>query len=94
MAERRPNKAPPKDMTSIAPAKGAATLGPEIRDRIARDLRNMWDEVVKEGVPAHFADLLDRLAQQEERAGETATSPAADPTNKGRPDEDESKGPR
>jgi hypothetical protein len=50
--------------SSSSPKKQGVSLGPEIRDRIARDLRMVWDDVVREGVPPQFVDLLDRLDQQ------------------------------
>lgn len=50
--------------SSSTPKKQGVSLGPEIRDRIARDLRMIWDDVVREGVPPQFVDFLDRLDQQ------------------------------
>lgn len=39
---------------------------------IGRHLRNLFDDVVAEGVPGEFEDLLDRLRDREEAAGGTS----------------------
>ena len=36
-------------------------LGPEIRARIGRELRAMYDDVVSQGVPDRFSDLLKNI---------------------------------
>lgn len=41
--------------------KGAPRLGKEIQSRIGQQLRAMYDDVVKEGVPDRFADLLRQM---------------------------------
>jgi hypothetical protein len=61
----------PMETRSSPSSKKPVSLGPEIRDRIARDLRMMWDEVVREGVPPHFVDFLDRLE------GQSSSNPGA-----------------
>lgn len=96
MMERKSNKpGQPAEMPSTASPQKTASLGPEIRDRIARELRSMWDEVVKEGVPPQFADFIDRLAQQE-KPSDSAPDESADPVRSAAQavgDEDD-KGPR
>jgi hypothetical protein len=68
MKDRKTSKSgPPTDMDSTASARKNASLGPDIRERIARDLRNMWDDVVQEGVPPQFVDFIDRLARHEKK---------------------------
>ena len=48
------------------PPSTAPRLGREIRIKIGRQLRAMYADLVRQGVPASFIDLLDRL---DERAG-------------------------
>ena len=43
--------------TSAKPAK----LGREVQARLGQQLRAMYDEVVSQGVPDRFAELLNRL---------------------------------
>ena len=41
--------------------KPGATLGPEVKAKIGHQLRLMHDEVVSQGVPDRFAEILRRL---------------------------------
>jgi hypothetical protein len=41
-------------------------LGGEIRGKIGRQLRDMYDDVVAQGVPDRFVELLNRLEKQNE----------------------------
>jgi Anti-sigma factor NepR len=41
-------------------------LGREVQARIGQQLRAMYDEVVREGVPQHIGDLVRRLSEQDE----------------------------
>jgi hypothetical protein len=41
--------------------QNAVRLGPEIRARIGRQLRAMYDDVVNQGVPDKFAEMLKNL---------------------------------
>jgi len=41
-------------------------LGREVQARIGQQLRAMYDEVVKEGVPQHIADLVRRLSEHDD----------------------------
>ena len=50
-AETRNRKASPK------PGK----LGREVQARLGQQLRAMYDDVVSQGVPDRFADLLNRI---------------------------------
>jgi len=43
-------------------------LGREVQARIGQQLRAMYDEVVKEGVPQHIGDLVRRLSEQDDGA--------------------------
>jgi hypothetical protein len=42
---------------------GAPQLNPEIQAKIGQQLSKIYDEVVNQGVPDRFRDLLDRLEQ-------------------------------
>jgi len=48
------------DPRSAAPAK----LGPDLQHHIGRQLRSLYDEVLKEPVPDRLRDLLHRLEQK------------------------------
>jgi len=41
-----------------------ASLGRDIQSKIGEQLRAMYDDVVSQGVPDRFADLLRRLDQK------------------------------
>jgi hypothetical protein len=49
------------DMNTPETAKAGARLGRDIQNKIGQQLRAIYDEVVSEGVPDRFADLLRRL---------------------------------
>lgn len=42
-----------------------ATLGREIQSKIGEQLRAVYDDVVSQGVPDRFADLLKRLEESD-----------------------------
>ncbi|MBR1087475.1 hypothetical protein JQ621_08260 [Bradyrhizobium manausense] len=44
---------------STTPGKGGLT--PEIQSRIGHQLRAMYDDVVRQGVPDRFAELIKKL---------------------------------
>ncbi|MCP3386551.1 MULTISPECIES: NepR family anti-sigma factor [Bradyrhizobium] len=57
---------------STTPGKGGLT--PEIQSRIGHQLRAMYDDVVRQGVPDRFAELIKKLdapggSQNENGAG-------------------------
>ena len=52
---------------SEAPAVKAAKLGPDLQAHIGRQLRSMYDEVLKEPVPDRLRDLLQQLEQKPSR---------------------------
>jgi hypothetical protein len=45
---------------------GSGALDKETQAKIGQQLRAMYDEVVRQGVPDRFADLLNRLEHQEQ----------------------------
>ena len=58
-----------KAQKAPAPAKQGG-LNPEIQARIGHQLRAMYDDVVRQGVPDRFAELIRKL----DVPGETPTS--------------------
>jgi hypothetical protein len=50
----------------VTQRKTEVRLGREVQARIGQQLRAMYDEVVKEGVPQHITDLVRRLGEQDE----------------------------
>ena len=60
MKDNKPVKSPPMQ-TDSTPAKHNSGLNREIQAKIGQQLRAMFDEVVQEGVPDRFADLLRQL---------------------------------
>jgi Anti-sigma factor NepR len=60
----------------MIPARTTPRLGREIRTKIGRQLRAMYDDVLRQGVPPRFVDLLDRLDQVGARESERAEQKA------------------
>ena len=56
MTKHKPVKPQKKDMKKTTPH-----LGPDIQSRIGGQLRAMYDDVVKQGVPDRFAELLKQI---------------------------------
>lgn len=52
----------------VTQRKSEVRLGREVQARIGQQLRAMYDEVVKEGVPQQIADLVRRLSEQDDGA--------------------------
>lgn len=48
----------------------AGTLGRDIQSKIGDQLRAMHDDIVKQGVPDRFVELLSRLDKTPEKQGE------------------------
>lgn len=51
----------PSNNTEFETVHNEATLGREIQTKIGEHLRAMYDDVVDQGVPDRFAELLRRL---------------------------------
>jgi hypothetical protein len=47
--------------------KTEAKLGRDIQAKIGQQLRALYDEVVNQGVPDRFTDLLNRLDKQDDK---------------------------
>ena len=60
MKDNKPVKSPPMQ-TDATPERANSGLNREIQAKIGQQLRAMFDEVVQEGVPDRFADLLRQI---------------------------------
>ena len=70
MTSREPRSRKANKMTAKASAsQSAVRLGPEIRSRIGRQLRALYDDVVNQGVPDRFSELINRLNGDEKKDG-------------------------
>jgi hypothetical protein len=70
MTARTPRAAGTPDRRTVpAPAEGAKD------DFIGENLRRLFDDVAKEGVPDRLSSLLARLAEEDARAARTAKRP-------------------
>ena len=48
----------------------AAKLSREVQARLGQQLRSMYDDVVNQGVPDRFAELIDRLNGDGNKGGQ------------------------
>jgi hypothetical protein len=48
-------------------SRSQGRLGRDVQAKIGNQLRAIYDDVVKEGVPDRFADLLKRLDEPDEK---------------------------
>lgn len=69
---------PPLNRASTGTGKQGG-LNAEIQSRIGHQLRAMYDDVVRQGVPDRFADLIRQLDSQE-----AASQITGEPTKDGR----------
>ena len=61
-------------MDTTSPASSTRTqgrLGREVQAKIGNQLRAIYDDVVKEGVPDRFVELLKRLDKKDEKDAES-----------------------
>jgi hypothetical protein len=64
MNERKSQRAPQPSARNSRSTGKKQGLPPEIQNQIGRQLRNLYMDVVQEGVPDRFSDLLRRLDEQ------------------------------
>jgi hypothetical protein len=57
--------------SSHGSARTHGRLGRDVQAKIGSQLRAIYDDVVKEGVPDRFVDLLQRLDKKDEKASES-----------------------
>ena len=63
--KKRKSTEPRSSVPALDPAADSEpSLGRDIRGKIGQQLRAMYDDVVGQGVPDRFRELLDRLEQQ------------------------------
>ena len=67
MKNRKPVASRPPDLSQEPAGNGKPSLGGEIRGKIGRQLRELYDDVVAQGVPDRFVELLNRLEKQNEK---------------------------
>jgi hypothetical protein len=67
MKDRKPVASRAPDTPQEPAGKNEPSLGGDIRGKIGRQLRDMYDDVVAQGVPDRFVDLLNRLERQNEK---------------------------
>jgi hypothetical protein len=67
MKHRKPAASRSPDTSPEPAEKAEPTLGGDIRGTIGRQLREMYDDVVAQGVPDRFVELLNRLERQNEK---------------------------
>ena len=68
MNERKPERpGTAMHQTDVMPRKSGARLGREVQTKIGQQLRAMYDDVVKQGVPDRFNELLQQLDQGEQK---------------------------
>jgi hypothetical protein len=63
--------------TVTGQGKRESQLGHDIRAKIGQELRTIYDDVVNEGIPERFAELLNRLDDRESRDDKNRSSDRA-----------------
>ena len=66
--KRKPvqRRSPSMNKRECGPVHNEATLGREIQTKIGEQLRAMYDDVVGQGVPDRFVELLQRLEKKDD----------------------------
>ena len=67
MTDDKPGKPEHPSNMQQNPQKDGARLSKEIQARIGQQLRSMYDDVVKEGVPNRFASLLEQIENPDDQ---------------------------
>ena len=66
MKNRKPVASRPSEIPEEPAGNGKPSLSGDIRGKIGRQLRDMYDDVLAQGVPDRFVELLNRLEKQNE----------------------------
>jgi hypothetical protein len=71
MQDRRPPRRGSQSIQdgAVSPAKDKVVLGRDVQAKIGEQLRALYDDVVGQGVPDRFADLLKRLDEPDSSGG-------------------------
>jgi hypothetical protein len=64
MSERKPSEREEEMDIESKKGKKLPKLGPDIRTKIGQQLRTMYSDVLNEGIPDRFAELMRRLDEQ------------------------------
>jgi hypothetical protein len=67
MKNRKPAEPRPAMRSQERAGRYEASLGRDIRGKIGQQLRAMYDDVVGQGVPDRFRDLLEKLEQHSKK---------------------------
>jgi hypothetical protein len=67
MKTRKPAASRSRVATQEPAGTPGPSLGADVRTKIGRRLRDMYDDVVAQGVPDRFVELLNRLERQNEK---------------------------
>jgi len=58
--------------TEVTQRKPRGRLGREVQNKIGQQLRAMYDDVVNDGVPDRFVDMLRKLDEEKKDEGSAA----------------------
>ena len=58
--------------TEVTQRKPRGRLGRDVQSKIGQQLRAMYDDVVNDGVPDRFVEMLQKLDEQEKDKGSAA----------------------
>ena len=67
MKNRKPVGPPTPMDVEANPGKTTARLGRDVQAKIGQQLRAFYDEVLHQGVPDRFTDLLNRLDERNDK---------------------------
>ena len=67
MTDRKSIRRPKMGSSPAKPEKTDVGLGRDVQTKIGQQLRAMYDEVVSEGVPDRFVDLLQKLEKRSDK---------------------------
>jgi hypothetical protein len=70
MASSKTKKPSGKMATSVLQRKPRGRLSREVQQKIGNQLRAMYDDVVQQGVPDRFTELLGRLDERNSKGDE------------------------
>jgi hypothetical protein len=64
MKSDKPTQPESKMQTSVIQRRGRGRLSRDVQQKIGNQLRAMYDDVVKQGVPDRFSELLSQLDER------------------------------
>jgi hypothetical protein len=72
MNSRNSNKAGKNELRTDMEGQSPAKLSRDIQAKLGDQLRQMYNDVISQGVPDRFADLLAKIDQSPQSGGEKA----------------------